>query len=340
MSRSTNSILILATAGVTVMVAGLAAVGGAVSDDNKPAGLAGQLDSTKIPAEYREWVTKAGQTCAEVTAPVIAAQIEAESGWNPNAKSGADAQGLSQFIPGTWRTWGVDADADGTADPYTPADAIMTQARYDCWLAGKVKSYADDDGEVTRLMLAAYNAGPGAVEQYHGIPPYPETQNYVNKIMTLVEKYTAAGTGDAASGPFGQRIAGEAKKWLGTPYSWGGGSVNGPTAGIAQGALTKGFDCSSLVQYAVYHASGGKITLPRVSQAQATEGTAVTRANIQVGDLVAWQLSSGSYDHIGIYVGGGQFVHAPRTGDVVKISSLDEYPYNQRTMTIRRIAER
>ncbi|WP_328643924.1 NlpC/P60 family protein [Streptomyces canus] len=339
MSRSANSFIALAAAGLTVMVAGLAAVGGAVSDD-KPAGLAGQLDATKIPAEYRDWVTKAGQVCAEVTAPVIAAQIEAESGWRHDARSSADAQGLSQFIPGTWRTWGVDADGDGRADPFTPADAIMTQARYDCWLAGKVKSYADDDGDTTRLMLAAYNAGPGAVEQYHGIPPYPETQNYVNKIMTLVEKYTAAGSGEAASGPFGQRIAAEAKKWLGTPYSWGGGGLDGPTAGIAQGALTVGFDCSSLVRYAVYHASGKAITLPRVSQAQATEGTAVSRADIQVGDLVAWKLNGGSYDHIGIYVGHGQFVQAPRTGDVVKISSLDEYPYNERPMTIRRIAER
>ncbi|MGW2725097.1 NlpC/P60 family protein [Streptomyces sp. NPDC001492] len=321
------------------LLVGISMVGGAVEDDNKAASsVGGALDASKVPAAYADWIVQAGHVCAGVSAPLIAAQISAESNWNPKAVSPVGAQGLSQFMPGTWASWGVDADSDGQADPFTPADAIMTQARYDCWLMDKVTSY-QVQGDSTRLMLAAYNAGPDAIRQYRGIPPYPETQQYVARIMERLALYSKNdGTADM-SGAFGQRVAAQAKRWLGTPYSWGGGSTSGPTAGIAQGALTVGFDCSALVQYAVYQASGGTITLPRTSQAQATVGKAVPRSAAQIGDLVAFQLDGTSYDHIGIYLGNGQFVHAPRTGDVVKISNLDEYPYSDSTMTIRRIGE-
>ncbi|WP_030797892.1 lytic transglycosylase domain-containing protein, partial [Streptomyces griseus] len=115
-----------------------------------------------------EWIMKAGQTCPDAPAALIAAQIEAESNWNPKATSPVGAQGLSQFMPGTWKTWGVDADGDGRADPFSAPDAIMSQARYDCWLAKKVRSYKIQNADVRRLMLAAYNAGPGAVQQYGG----------------------------------------------------------------------------------------------------------------------------------------------------------------------------
>lgn len=343
-SLTRGSTSLVGCSGIVLMatVLGFAVYAG-VEDDGKPAGSAitDQLNTKEVPTAYRQWVIEAGRQCKGVTAPLIAAQIEAESAWRPDAQSrdaagNVIAQGLSQFIPSTWATWGVDADNDGTADPFTPADAIMTQARYDCWLMKKVKTY-DISGDQTRLMLAAYNAGPDAVRRAGGIPPYPETQNYVKKIMSLIAKYSAVGEGPDASGPFGQRIAAEAKKWLGTPYSWGGGSINGPTTGIAQGAGTSGFDCSSLVQYAVYHASKGKITLPRVSQAQVNEGKAVSPGDIRTGDLIGFSLNGGGWDHIAVYIGGGQFVHAPRTGDVVKISSLNEPYYASKPQRIRRI---
>ncbi|WP_330346624.1 NlpC/P60 family protein (plasmid) [Streptomyces europaeiscabiei] len=321
-----------------MLMVGLSVLGGAMenTDDSKPAGSSTALNADKVPPEYVDWIIRAGTTCDGVSAPLIAAQISAESNWNPNAKSPVGAQGLSQFMPGTWVSWGVDADKDGKADPFTPADAIMTQARYDCWLMKKVRSY-HLDGDPTRLMLAAYNAGPGAVEQYGGIPPYIETQTYVERIMERVAQYSRIEEGDDTGGPLGQRIAAQAKRWIGTPYAWGGGGLSGPTRGIAQGAGTIGFDCSSLTQYAVYHGSGGKITLPRTSQYQAKEGTAVSRDDAQPGDLVAFSLNGGGFDHIGVVVGHGQFVHAPRTGDSVKISSLDEPYYKSRPMTIRRI---
>lgn len=329
-----------------MMLAFLVLIGGTdeQGDDGINGAGAQTLDTHRVPPDYLEWVSRAGAVCADVSAPLVAAQIEAESNWNPRATSPVGAKGMSQFMPGTWQTWGVDsagkngqAKPDGVADPFTPGDAIMTQARYDCWLARKVKSYRIP-GDTVRLMLAAYNAGPDAVRSFRGVPPYPETQAYVSRILTLKEKYSKAeaGTGEGEATTFGLRVAAYAKKWLGTPYSWGGGSVEGP--GYGTDGRTRGFDCSALVQYAVYHASAGRLTLPRVSQSQATEGQAVKPADIAVGDVIAFALNgAGDWDHIGIYVGGGQFIHAPKTGDVVKISQLNDDFYRSKPKTIRRL---
>ncbi|MFI6340482.1 NlpC/P60 family protein [Streptomyces sp. NPDC050535] len=330
--------------GVLVLIGSLVGLSVVGSVDQKkeaaPVGFATTLDVKGVPTEYVEWIQRAGQQCPEVSAPLVAAQIKAESNWDPTAVSPADAQGLSQFIPGTWATWGVDAasrdgspEPDGVADPFTPGDAIMTQARYDCWLAGKVKK-VNPGGDPTRLMLAAYNAGPGAVQDYDGVPPYPETQDYVTKIIESMTDFTGAQP-DAQASEFGDRVVAAAKKWLGTPYSWGGGGPEGPGRGFAQGANTIGFDCSSLVQYAVYQASGGEELLPRVSQLQVLAGESVAGDDMRPGDVIGFNLN-GSYDHIGIYIGHGQFIHAPKTGDVVKINSLDEPYYAQKPQKVRR----
>jgi cell wall-associated NlpC family hydrolase len=96
-----------------------------------------------------------------------------------------------------------------------------------------------------------------------------------------------------------------AMKYLGIPYAWGGASP-------------AGFDCSGLVMY-VYAQLG--ILLPHYAAAQYGFGTAVSRDQLQPGDLVFFD----GLSHVGIYIGGGQIVHAPQTGDVVKISSLSDF---------------
>lgn len=179
-------------AAVMMPVVMMVAVSGGGEADAEEQGVGGGLKNGQVPAEYVPWVLKAGSMCDIIKPAVIAAQIEAESGWNPNAKSPVGAEGLSQFMPGTWQTWGKDDDGNGRISPYDPGDAIMAQGRYDCALAKQVQGYKDRgqaSGETLDLTLAAYNAGPGAVQQYGGIPPYTETQNYVIRIKSLIAKY-------------------------------------------------------------------------------------------------------------------------------------------------------
>lgn len=155
---------------------------------------AGPLNEGEVPAPYRAYVAKAGTHCKQIPAAAIAAQIEAESAWQPKAGSPVGAQGLTQFMPGTWVSYGRDANGNGVNSPFDPADAIDAQARYMCDLAQQVESSTKSSGRpVIELAWAAYNAGPGAVQSYGGIPPYAETQAYVTKLRHLMSKYSKGG---------------------------------------------------------------------------------------------------------------------------------------------------
>ena len=106
-----------------------------------------------------------------------------------------------------------------------------------------------------------------------------------------------------------------ARSQLGVPYSWGGGNASGPSYGIAQGANIRGFDCSGLTLYA--YAQAG-ISLSHLTWDQMRQGQVVPLSQIQPGDLVFYWGGG----HMALYVGGGQVIHAPQTGDVVRYGSL------------------
>ncbi|MEW5762278.1 MAG: lytic transglycosylase domain-containing protein [Bacillota bacterium] len=108
----------------------------------------------------------------ELPRGLVEAVARAESGLNPRAVSPAGALGLMQLIPGTARALGV-------ADPFDPVQNVEAGARY-------LRQLLDRFGGDLRLALAAYNAGPGTVERYRGVPPYAETRAYVEKVLALM----------------------------------------------------------------------------------------------------------------------------------------------------------
>jgi hypothetical protein len=123
-----------------------------------------------VPARFAPLIVRAAQRWG-VSAHLLAAQLYAESNFNPFARSPAGAEGIAQFMPGT-------AEAMGLLDPFDPGAAIDAQAHLMRDLLGRFGSVP--------LALAAYNAGPGAVAACGCIPPYAETRAYVARILGLL----------------------------------------------------------------------------------------------------------------------------------------------------------
>ncbi|WP_142413975.1 NlpC/P60 family protein [Hathewaya massiliensis] len=137
-----------------------------------------------------------------------------------------------------------------------------------------------------------------------------EAERRKNEILNPVVQRPSRG-GDYSNvevpnaGPVAQRAVQLALQYQGVPYVWGGTTPGG-------------FDCSGLVQY-VYGRLG--VGISRVTTSQINEGVPVSKSQLQPGDLVFFGSASAPH-HVGMYIGGGQYVHAPRTGDVVKVANL------------------
>jgi hypothetical protein len=132
------------------------------------------LASTSLPAfvppQYREPILRSAARW-QVPPALMAGQLMAESGFDPTAGSPAGAEGIAQFMPTT-------AVAYGLTDPYDPVAAIEAEAHL---MSDLLRQFGSPE-----LALAAYNAGPAPVEACHCIPPYPETQAYVTRILALI----------------------------------------------------------------------------------------------------------------------------------------------------------
>jgi soluble lytic murein transglycosylase-like protein len=126
------------------------------------------------PAQIRSLVSEASQTTG-VPQGLVNAVLMAESAGNPSAVSPAGAQGLMQLMPGT-------ASGCGIADPFDAQQNVHCGSSY---LRSLLHRYHNN----VTLAVAAYNAGPGAVDRYHGIPPYAETRAYVTRVLSAYRSY-------------------------------------------------------------------------------------------------------------------------------------------------------
>jgi soluble lytic murein transglycosylase-like protein len=129
---------------------------------------------TGASGEYESLIEQAAARNG-VDPAVLHGLIQQESGFDPSAVSSAGASGLTQLMPGT-------ASSLGVANPLDPAEAIEGGARY---LGQLTSEFAGN----TTDALAAYNAGPAAVQEYGGVPPYSETESYVSKVLGYAEAY-------------------------------------------------------------------------------------------------------------------------------------------------------
>jgi soluble lytic murein transglycosylase-like protein len=161
--------------------AGGAAGGGAagVHGAGSPDGRAGRALPSFVPARFAPALARAAQRW-NVSAALLAAQLYAESNFNPFATSPLGAQGIAQFMPETARAMGL-------ADPFDAVAAIDAQARLMCDLLRRFAAVP--------LALAAYNAGPGPVAACGCVPPFPETRGYVARILGLLGGMGELGAG-------------------------------------------------------------------------------------------------------------------------------------------------
>jgi peptidoglycan DL-endopeptidase CwlO len=141
-------------------------------ETSTPATLPAASTASLAGVPYADLFTRAGNRHG-IDPALLAAVASQESGFDSSAVSSAGAQGLMQFMPATARGLGV--------NPLDPTSAVNGAAKYLSDLTSQFGS--------TSLALAAYNAGPGTVSRYGGVPPYPETQNYVRAVLSKAEAY-------------------------------------------------------------------------------------------------------------------------------------------------------
>ncbi|WP_331726229.1 bifunctional lytic transglycosylase/C40 family peptidase [Streptomyces sp. NBC_01276] len=225
------------------------------------------------------------------------------------------AVGPFQFLPETFRAYGKDGNGDGVISPHNVDDAALSAAVYLC---GNGRDLGDRDQ--LRAAIHTYNL----------------SWAYVDDVMSGIDRYDALGRVPALpSGNVGAVIQ-AALAQQGQPYSWGGGGPSGPTTGICcspggqDGGTVSGFDCSGLTQYA--YAKAG-INLPRTAAEQASAGRRIPASAgfgaLVPGDLIFYGYSATSdstIHHVGIYLGDGKMINAPRPGKQVQIDPVTAMP--------------
>ncbi|MFJ5926593.1 C40 family peptidase [Kitasatospora sp. NPDC092948] len=240
--------------------------------------------------------------------------------WDGNAQYDA-AVGPLQFLPATFAGLAGKIRPGGGANPQNIDDAAMAAALYVC---GNGRDLTDPK----QLNAAIYQ--------------YNASTAYVNEVLNWRQQFLALGAGDGGSGvpasERAQKVIAAARSQIGVPYSWGGGNEQGKSTGICcsdggqDGRTVTGFDCSGLMLYAFGQVG---IHLPRLASDQAGVGTRIPASAgldaLQPGDMVFFAPDGSRSDsaiyHVGLYIGGGQMIAAPKPGDNVKQQAVWNYNY-------------
>jgi cell wall-associated NlpC family hydrolase len=244
-----------------------------------------------IPPAYLALYMSAARTCPGLPWGVLAGIGEVESDHGQSTAAGvhsgansAGAEGPMQFEPATFAQYAVDGNHDGQFSPYDPADAVYG----------------------TAAMLCANGAASGTAAGFRqAVFAYNHSLAYVNDVLGWGARYTKP----VPSGVAATAIA-FALRQIGKPYQWG---AAGPGA----------YDCSGLV-YAAYAAAG--IQIARTTFGWWQDGPPVPLTQIQPGDLLFSAGSDGTLanpGHVVMYLGGGQIIQAPQTGEDVQIDPLN-----------------
>lgn len=175
---------------------------------------------------------------------------------------------------------------------------------------GDFTTYGDAEKKASRLVLE------GVIAEYYITPPpsahpkYPAGETRASRLPD-----------ETGKDGIGLVTARTAERFVGIPYRWGGNNV------------VEGMDCSGFVR-AVYNLVG--VVIPRTAAAQFKTGRPVARGQVAKGDLVFFRMGTGAVSHVGIYIGGNSFVHAPGTGKEIRVSSLKKQYFSKNYAGARR----
>ena len=315
--------------------AGVADVAAAAADGS--GGSSGYPGDNASKAQLAAWMGKeAEKRGLPKQLPVMAALVE--SGVKNLNYGDADSVGFFQMRVGIWNQgdykgfpekpelqvkWFLDTAEQVKKQRIARGQSVTDPKQFGDWIADVERPaaqyrsrYGMRLSEANGLLANAGSAPPAAVEQAAAAPPAAAAADAAA---------SAAGGGGGGAGPKALAALKEAQKYTGTAYRYGGSTPQ------------TGFDCSGLVQWA--YAKAG-VQLPRVTDAQfaAGNGKPVGRDKLVAGDLVFFGKPGNIY-HVGISMGGDKFLHAPKTGDVVKVASLNDSYFSQNFAGGRRFDE-
>lgn len=314
-------------------------------------GMTEAANTNQVPQMYVPMLESAAASCdMELSPLLIATIIDADSGWNPmfeaTTADGEVRAGLAAFTPARWAEWAETPDADPEWR-FQPDLAIQAIGRQLCHLTYEVSLFSKGDALAQRdLVAVAHYAGLDFARKAGATTTDPEVVAYLAAIAASRSAFFAQ-FGSMGGTDFGLRVVETARTAIGLPYVWGGGTIHGPSGANTGGV---GFDCSGLVLWSVYVASDGAIKLPHLAKSQGVLGELVGTAGglsfdqtlLAPGDIIAFNLTgrvgsaSTDYDHVGIYIGEGQMLHAPQLGSTVSAVSLNTNYWLGKTWTVRR----